>query len=101
MKKMKEKMREDDGFTLIEMLIVILIISVLLILVVSNLGGVNTKIEKTRNDGIVQTVESQQLIYEMDTGSKISAEELQAKKIISAGQLKAYQQATKNKRTGE
>lgn len=93
MKKIKETLRNEKGFTLIEMLIVILIISVLLILVVSNLGGVSTTINTTKDDGIIQTVDSQMLIYEMDTGKKASVQILYDNKYITLKQKKAYEEA--------
>lgn len=96
MRKIRTKLKEEKGFTLIEMLIVILIISVLLILVVTNLDGVNDRIMKTKNEGIIQTVESQMVIYEMETGTKPSAQVLYDKKYISEKQLEAYKQANKD-----
>lgn len=93
MKKLKNFLKNEGGFTLIEMLIVIMIISVLLILVVSNLDGVNDTITKTRNDSIIQTVESQLLIYEMEHGTKPNLGELCDKKYITEKQVKAYNQA--------
>lgn len=96
MKKIISKLKEEAGFTLIEMLIVILIISVLLILVVTNLGGVNDQITNTKNRGIIQTVESQMLIYEMEKGNKPSAEKLYEEKYISDKQFEAYKLAKKS-----
>lgn len=97
MKKIKDKLKEENGFTLIEMLIVILIISVLLILVVSNLDGVNDRITKTKNDGIIQTVDSQILIYKMDKGTKPTIADLKQDNYITEAQEKAYNQALKDK----
>lgn len=93
MKSIKRKIRREDGFTLIEMLIVIMIISILLILVVTNLGGVNGTITETKNDGIIQTVDSQKLIYEMKNGVKPSAEKLRKENFITKKQEKAYDDA--------
>lgn len=96
MKKIKTKIKEEAGFTLIEMLIVILIISVLLILVVTNLDGVNDRITKTKNDGIIQTVDSQILIYKMETGTKPTLATLERDGYITEAQKNAYSQATKD-----
>lgn len=96
MKKIKTKIKEEAGFTLIEMLIVILIISVLLILVVTNLDGVNDRITKTKNDGIIQTVDSQILIYKMETGTKPTLAILERDGYITEAQKNAYSQATKD-----
>lgn len=96
MKKIKASLRKENGFTLLEMLVVILIISILLILVVTNLDGVNDTVTATRKDGIIQTVESHMLIYEMQEGVKPSANDLFKKKIITEKQKEAYLTATKN-----
>lgn len=98
---MKEKLKDETGFTLIEMLIVIMIVSILLILVVSNLDGVNTTIKKTRDEGIIQTVDSQMLIYEMDHGEKPSVGKLEEEKYITEKQKKAYDKAIRNTGSNE
>ncbi len=97
MKKIRTKLKEEKGFTLIEMLIVILIISILLILVVTNLDGVNDRIMKTKNEGIIQTVESQMVIYEMETGTKATVGELRKDSYITEDQMNAYEKAIKDK----
>lgn len=97
MRKIRTQLKEEKGFTLIEMLIVILIISVLLILVVTNLDGVNDRIMKTKNEGIIQTVESQMVIYEMETGTKPTVGELQKDSYITEDQMNAYEKAIKDK----
>lgn len=89
-------MKNEEGFTLIEMLVVILIISVLLILMVSNLSGVNDKISETKNEGIIQTIESQQVIYEMQEGKKPTIDDLVNGKFITVKQKDAYEEAIKN-----
>lgn len=99
MKKHSKKLREEDGFTLIEMLIVLMVVSLLILMVVANVGGVEESVSKTTNKGIAQTVESEMLIHEMDTGEKLTAVELHRENKISEAQLKAYKaaEAEKNK----
>lgn len=93
MKKIKKYLKKEEAFTLLEMLIVIMIVSVLLLLVMSNLDGVNKTINETQNDGIIQTVRSQMLIYEMEKGEKPSAEYLEKADFITEKQLEAYNEA--------
>lgn len=92
MKKIRNYLKED-GFTLIEMLVVIMIVSVLLILSISNLTGVNDRIETTQNEGIIQTVEAQMMIYEMKNKVEASAETLKEHNYINKEQFDAYKDA--------
>ena len=96
MKKQLEKLREEDAFTLIEMLIVIMIVSLLLLLVMTNIGGVQDTVKKTTNEGVIQTVDSQKVIYQMDTGKKPELDALLKAGYINDKQLEAYKTATKD-----
>lgn len=95
MRKYLEKFRDDEGFTLIEMLIVVMIVSFLLLLVVTNIRGVEETVKKTTDEGIVQTVESQMVIYEMKKNKKPTLEELKTDGYITPEQLQAYNAAEK------
>ena len=63
MKKMLKK--KVKGFTLIEMLVVLGIISILLLLFVPNLSKQKQKIQEDGNAVVVKVVESQMDIYEL------------------------------------
>lgn len=78
-------MKNEKGFTLIEMMIVMLIISVLLIITIPNITKNNTNINTKGCDAFKRMVESQAQSYKMEN-NKIpeSIEELQ-----TAGYLKA------------
>jgi competence protein ComGC len=94
MKKIIQKMKEEDAFTLIEMALVILIIAALLLIIISNIGGVTETANDTTNDAIVQTVETQRIIYELEENvENASAEELEAAGYITSEQLSAYNAA--------
>lgn len=96
MKNYLDKLKEEDGFTLIEMLIVIMIVSLLLLLVMTNIGGVQNTVKKTANEGVIQTVKSQMVIYEMDTGDKPEPGALLKAGYINQQQLNAYNAAIKD-----
>lgn len=96
MNKYFKRLREEDGFTLIEMLVVIMIVSILMLMVISNVGGVKDSVSSKTDQGIVQTVESEILIHEMDSEGKITAEELQKKGTITEDQLKIYNASKKS-----
>lgn len=97
MKKYLKKLRDDEGFTLIEMLIVVMIVSFLLLLVVTNIKGVEETVKNTTDEGIVQTVESQMVIYEMKENKKPTPTDLEQAGYITDKQLKAYNEADKGK----
>ena len=93
MKKMMMKLKEAKvkAFTLIEMLVVLLIISVLLLLFVPNL----TKQKDAVNDkgkAVVKVVESQAELYSLDKNETASLSKLQADGRITAEQAKAYKE---------
>ncbi len=60
--------KQENGFTLIEMLIVLAIISVLIILVVPNLGKSNEEVHEQGCDALVSVVQAQVYLYHLDNG---------------------------------
>ncbi|MFS0561929.1 competence type IV pilus major pilin ComGC [Terribacillus sp. 179-K 1B1 HS] len=62
-------MRNEKGFTLVEMLIVLLVISVLMILVVPNLADKNDRVQTQGCDALVKLAESQVQTYKIDHGT--------------------------------
>ena len=88
MKKMLKK--KVKGFTLIEMLVVLGIISILLLLFVPNLSKQKEAIQKKGDAAIVKVVESQMDIYELDHGVRPTAEELYNQEMITEDQLEKY-----------
>ncbi|MFZ2713993.1 MAG: competence type IV pilus major pilin ComGC [Streptococcus suis] len=91
MKKMLKK--KVKGFTLIEMLVVLGIISILLLLFVPNLSKQKEAIQKKGDAAIVKIVESQMDIYELEHGVRPTAEELEKLGMITEEQFKEYNNA--------
>ena len=60
------------AFTLIEMLVVLLIISILLLLFVPNLSKQKDSVKETGNAAVVKVVDSQAELYEMKNNKKAS-----------------------------
>lgn len=60
--------KKEDGFTLIEMLIVLAIISVLIILIVPNLTGKSREVNEKGCDALVKVVQTQVNAYHLDHG---------------------------------
>jgi competence protein ComGC len=69
-------MRKENGFTLIEMLIVLLVISVLLLITIPNVTKHNASIQEKGCEGLINMVQAQVTAYEIDF-----------KKIPSEGEL--------------
>lgn len=60
---------EEDGFTLIEMLLVLLVISVLIILIIPNIAAQSRNVQDTGCDAQVKMVQSQIEAYTLNEGS--------------------------------
>lgn len=93
MKTKLKKLNESStkAFTLLEMLIVLLIISVLMLLFIPNLSQQKDKVTDAGNAAVVKIVENQAELYELTEGGKASLSQLQSKGHITDKQAKAYQ----------
>lgn len=81
-----------SGFTLIEMLFVLLIISVLVLLFVPNLAKHRDTADKESDAAIITVVETQMELYQIEhpDEEKPDAEELERQKYITDKQLAKY-----------
>ncbi|WP_161979743.1 competence type IV pilus major pilin ComGC [Streptococcus sp. S784/96/1] len=79
-----------QAFTLAEMLVVLLIISVLMLLFVPNLTKQKDVIQSKGNAAVVKVVESQMEMYKLEHDQAASAETLAEKGYITQDQLKVY-----------
>lgn len=80
-------LKQEDAFTLIEMLIVLLVITILLLLIIPNITNKTESIHAHGCDALVQLVQAQVVAYELDHGNlPNSIEELVAEKYISNDQ---------------
>lgn len=62
-------MKNERGFTLIEMMVVLLVISVLLIITIPNVTKHNSTINEKGCDALIKMVEAQIQAYEIDKGT--------------------------------
>ncbi|WP_445490472.1 competence type IV pilus major pilin ComGC [Niallia sp. 03133] len=60
-------MKNEKGFTLIEMMIVLLVISILLLITIPNVTKHNSKINTTGCDAFIKMVQAEVQSYYMDT----------------------------------
>ncbi|HFI0088249.1 competence type IV pilus major pilin ComGC [Streptococcus suis] len=86
--KMKKK-----GFTLVEMLVVLGIISVLLLLFVPNLSKQKEAVRKKGDQAVVKVVESQMELYELEHDKKATVADLQSAGYIDKKQAEEYEKA--------
>ncbi|MDZ7834860.1 MAG: competence type IV pilus major pilin ComGC [Alkalibacterium sp.] len=88
MKLLKAWIKREQGFTLIEMSLVLFIISALLLLFVPNLAGRQADASKTGDEAIVAVLQSQADMYTMDKGTApASLTELHTEKYITLKQF--------------
>lgn len=68
LKKLRKMLKNNKGFTLIEMLIVIFIIAILMVLIIPNISkNLDTAKDKS-SEAYVKTVQSQATAYELNEG---------------------------------
>lgn len=100
MRKIIKKLKNESGFTLLEMSIVIMIIAALLLLIIPNVSKVNKTTDETTSKAVVNTVETQIELYKMENPStELSGdallEELKNEKWITEKQVDAYKRSQK------
>ncbi|AER16411.1 prepilin-type N-terminal cleavage/methylation domain-containing protein [Streptococcus suis] len=93
MKKLVEM--KVKGFTLVEMLVVLGIISLLLLLFVPNLSKQKDAVQEKGNAAVVKVVESQMELYELEHDEEATVEDLQQAGYITEKQAKQYATAKK------
>jgi competence protein ComGC len=69
-------MKNQKGFTLIEMLIVLLVISVLLLITIPNVTKHNASIQEKGCEGLINMVQAQATAYEIENNTTPSIAEL-------------------------
>ena len=94
MKKMMTFLKKTKvkAFTLVEMLVVLLIISVLLLLFVPNLTKQKEAVNDKGKAAVVKVVESQAELYSLDKNEDATLSKLQDDGRITEEQAKAYKE---------
>ena len=85
----------EEGFTLIETSIVLLVIAMLTLLILPNVSGVTNNVDDSTNKAVIETVEMQKILYESNNPTEDSADldELVRLNYITKEQLKVYREA--------
>jgi competence protein ComGC len=84
------KKKTVKAFTLVEMLIVLLIISILILLFVPNLSHQKDAVKTTGNSAVVKVVDSQAELYELDHTDTATLTKLVSNGNITQKQADAY-----------
>ena len=72
-------MLKEDGFTLLEMLVVLLIITILILLIVPNIGNRSSDMHDDGCEALIIIAQSQADMYLLDKGSKVNSIDLLVK----------------------
>ncbi|MCL6573679.1 MAG: prepilin-type N-terminal cleavage/methylation domain-containing protein [Bacillus sp. (in: Bacteria)] len=75
-------LKNEKGFTLIEMMIVMLVISVLLIITIPNVAKHNSNINNKGCDAYLKMVEAQVQAYQMDKNMIPTLEDLKSEEYL-------------------
>ncbi|MCC3356740.1 competence type IV pilus major pilin ComGC [Bacillus sp. REN16] len=79
------KVKNQKGFTLVEMLVVLLVVSILLLITVPNVTKHNTVIKDKGCSAMVKMVEAQVQAYELEKGKFPTEAELKEGKYLENG----------------
>jgi competence protein ComGC len=77
-------MKNQKGFTLIEMLIVLLVISVLLLITIPNVTKHNASIQEKGCEGLINMVQAQVTAYQIDNNKVPTVGELVTEEYLRA-----------------
>lgn len=91
---MKKKLKYQ-GFTLLEMLVVLFVISILILLFVPNLSKHKESVDKKGDEALIKVVETQKDLYQLEKNSTPTIEQLLKENYITQEQYDKYQSSTK------
>jgi competence protein ComGC len=73
MKTIKKTIKNKEGFTLMEMVLVLFIISVLMLMIIPNVANTKASVETKGTDALAVVVQTQADMYELDTGTEAAS----------------------------
>ncbi|KXT74465.1 Late competence protein ComGC, access of DNA to ComEA [Streptococcus sp. DD10] len=89
------------AFTLVEMLVVLLIISVLMLLFVPNLTKQKEAVKDKGHAAVIKVVESQAELYNLNHDDSATVDKLQKEGMISDEQAKSYNENAGKSTSGQ
>ncbi|WP_243290543.1 competence type IV pilus major pilin ComGC [Bacillus sp. FJAT-47783] len=75
-------MKNEKGFTLVEMLVVLLVISILLLITIPNIASHNNSIKEKGCEGLKDMIQGQVLAYEMEHNETPTMQDLIDKEYV-------------------
>ena len=84
------KRKSHEGFTLVEMTIVLIIVSLLILVFIPNLSNQREKAADTGHAAIVKSVETQLELFKIENGRPMSEAEMESN--IKTKQLEIYRE---------
>jgi competence protein ComGC len=91
----------EKGFTLIEMIIVLFVISILLLITIPNITSHNTVIKDKGCEALIKMVQAQVQVFEIEHDSIPTLEELKTGKYINTDKCPGGNTIVINAATGE
>ena len=79
-------MKKKDGFTLLEMMVVLFVIGILLLLFVPGIIKQKEAADKKNNQALEKVIDTQSQVYELEFGKRPTLEELQTEGYITQEQ---------------
>lgn len=84
-----KKIKNNKGFTLLEMLIVLFIVAILMLLIVPNMGEKRDRIDKQGTQALASVIKTQAALYALENKNEpVSIGALQSKGYLSDTQVK-------------
>lgn len=80
-------LKNKQGFTLVEMLIVLIIVSVLSLLIIPNIGDTTKEVDKEAQYALSQVVKSQASLYKLENGVDATYESLKSAGYLTEAQV--------------
>lgn len=95
-------MKKYRGFTLLEMMLVLLIISILVLLFIPKISEQRANAQNKSDAAIIQVVDTQVEVYKMDNaGVEVTPELLKDKKYITDKQYTEYKAALERQKKND
>ncbi|UJF14662.1 prepilin-type N-terminal cleavage/methylation domain-containing protein [Jeotgalibaca sp. MA1X17-3] len=86
MKKFRKYLKDDRGFTLVEMVIVLFIISILSLIFIPNIANTKKDVEDDGRKALTTVIQTQADLYEYKNSERPTLDVLAEKKYITDGQ---------------
>lgn len=86
MKKFRKYLRDNRGFTLMEMVIVLFIISLLSLIFIPNITNTKKTVTDDSKKALTTVIQTQAGLYEFEFGSKATLDALSTNGYITEGQ---------------